>query len=866
MSETLPRDLWVRQMEQLPPKTLLSSITSYTTASSHATDHLAEYLKARASAEGEYVQVLQKLQRRFTLAQGGSERGETGEGGMSERFEEEIKLTIKTHSDYASIITRDYSEPLRTLPSLPPSSSDRLERTLKSYESANSKIAKAQKKGGAKLLAAQQDAADLQRQLSAQLVPEFIALAQQTTYHRLTMMKELGVKWETWQAEMGNRRAAASEVGMMQVLALEPEELVRSLPRTAFGVTAGSGGGFVDAPRPSAGTPTRSSTLRRPTLTSDASSARSSRHPSDFTSAAGPQTPSGGGSGGGFASTLKSKFGRKNSTMVPLGGGGSFRGRAGSDAAPASGNINAGRGQNMDSVSSRVQSGSTMPAALASPVPLEASTHARGRPVDEEGFSVPPEDRGYAPWERNTQGGRRDLLDDDNDEESGYAGHGERDETITALPTTASPLNESPSAIAQGNNNKFASLSLAPTPIQESETDRAAALAKMQSTLLAQGPAGTSNSGNGSAPNRRATMRARRDVRNTMFTAVDRAGDDTSLGETVKRQRGTSGDIFGGAVSSAAALTPTRGVAALATNVRADSAIPSPASTTMNPFDGNVSSAPMGSGLRASFTETVNAVLTSAGVQRIMITGEISLTLRDAHLGGLDTSTPLHIRLNAFEQLEKVAPNPKYLSQVPNVPGEYLLDLDTLAHITSAAAPNARPPILFKYQVHIGDGKAGEWAPLEIMPQWKPMKGETRLVLTYGVNTRGRLASRIASMKTDGPIALQDLTLTVGLSGAPVTTVQAKPAGGTWQPERRKITWTLPDLPLGASATPSEGKIVARFITEGEEFGQPDQVTAQWRVSGTLSTGLDIVVVDPAAAWRFEQVRRGVVSGKYVAE
>lgn len=772
---------------------------------------------------------------------------------------------MKTHSDYASVLVRDYAEPLRTLPSLPPSSSDKLERTLKSYESANSKIAKAQKKGGAKLVAAQQDAADLQRQLSDQLVPEYIALAQQTTYHRLTIMKELGVKWQTWQAEMGNRRAAASEVGMMQVLGLDPEELVRSLPRTAFGVTGGGGGGggsgFVDAPRPAAGTPTRSSTLRRPTLTSDASSARSSRHPSDFASAAGPQTPSGGGGGGGFASTLKSKFGRKNSTMVPFGsGGGSSRGRAESDAVSSAAHMNAGRGQNVDSVSSRMQPGSTMPAALASPVPVDASTPGRRRSVDEEGFSVPPEDRGYAPWERNTQGGRRDLLDDDNDEETGY-GHGEKDETITALPPTASPLDESPSAFGSGTN-KFASLSLAPAPIQESETDRAAALAKMQSTLLAQGPAGSSNS---SAPNRRATMRARRDVRNTMFTAVDRVGDDTSLGETVKRQRGTSGDIFSGAVSPPAAMTPTRGVAALATNVRADSAISSPASTTMNPFDGQSASGSVGSGLRASFTETVNAVITSAGVQKIMITGEISLTLKDAHISGLDTSAPLHIRLDAFEQLEKVAPNPKYLSQVPNAPGEYLLDLDTLAHITSAAAPNARPPILFKYQVHIGDGKAGEWAPLEMMPQWKPMKGETRLVLTYGVNTMGRLASRVASLQSDGPLALQDLTLTVGLSGAPVTTVQAKPAGGTWQPERRRITWTLPDLPLNSSSS-SNGKIVARFITEGEELGQPDQVTAQWRVNGTLSTGLNIVVVDPAAEWKFEQVRRGVVSGKYIAE
>ncbi|KAJ9111057.1 hypothetical protein QFC19_001255 [Naganishia cerealis] len=890
MADTLPRDLWIRQLEALPPRTILTSLQTHSHQSTHTTDALAEYLKARAGVEADYVQSLGKLQRRFEGAvQGGQGNGE--DGGVGERMFGELALTVKLHSDYASIITRDYAEPLRTLPSLPATSSERLERTLKAYESANSKIAKAQKKGGAKLVAAQQDAADLQRQLSVQLVPEFIALAQGTTSDRLTTIKELGVKWETWQAEMGNRRTSAGETGMMQVLAWEPEEFVRSIPKNLFGVT--SGGGFVDTHsstvRGTAGTPTRSSTLRRPTITSDASSARSSRHPSDlFTSSAAggggaPATPStgSGGGGGGFASTLKSKFGRKNSTLSPAaaaGGGGSLRGRAGSDARQQQ------QGQyGNDSLMTRVKdTAAPAPAApLASPLPLDTSAHRGGR-VDDEGFSVPPDDRGYAPWERTTTAGaatggrRRDLLDDDDGHVEGYSGHdiGNREEptTITALPPTASPLDHDDEFTtgtnnANINNNKFTSLSLAATPIQESEAERAAALAKMQSTLLAQGgPSSTTT-----APNRRATMRARRDVRNTMFTALDRAGDETSLGETVKRQRGASGDIFG-SPSATTTTPPARGVAALATNIRApDSAVSSPASTTMNPFG---SSALVGPGLRASFTETVNAVIKAGTVQRIMITGEISLVLKDTHVSGLDTSVPLHIRLDAFEQLEKVAPNPKYLAQVPNTPGEYLLDLDTLAHHTSAAAPNARSPILFKYQVHIGDGKAGEWAPLEIMPQWKPMKGETRLVLTYAVNTGGRLAARVASSSSSpfdsgdengAAVMLQDLTLTVGLSGPPVTTVQAKPPGGTWSPERRKMTWSLPDLSLKPSSS-SEGKIVARFVTEGEDVGIPEQVTAQWRINGTLNTGLDVVVVDQAVGWKFEQVRRGVVSGKYVAE
>ena len=56
--------------------------------------------------------------------------------------------------------------------------------------------------------------------------------------------------------------------------------------------------------------------------------------------------------------------------------------------------------------------------------------------------------------------------------------------------------------------------------------------------------------------------------------------------------------------------------------------------------------------------------------------------------------------------------------------------------------------------------------------------------------------------------------------------------------------------------------------------GVPEGVTLRWRVEGCLSSGLGISVVEPTSdtetsrgeAWRFEQVSKAVVSGKYVAE
>lgn len=540
------------------------------------------------------------------------------------------------------------------------------------------------------------------------------------------------MKWETGQSDMAAKRGDASQSGMMRLLGWEPEEQVSMLAVEKFG------GVPVGAGRPIASTPVRSNSARRPTMQSDAGSVRSSDH----------------ASGGGFASTLKSKFGRKNSTMTPTKRVDAQR--TYSDAPP--------------------RQGSTDPSQSAYATPLATPME---QPRDEDGFSVPPQDRGQAPWERQP----RDLLDDEDEHQSARA------DGITALPTSASPGIESPPL-----GGKFNSLSLAPQPIEESEAERAAALAKMQSTLLSSAPAP-------SGPSRRATLRARRDVRNTMFTALDRVEDEASLGAAVRAQK-----------------------------------------ESLGPEDG---------GLSAAFTESVSVLIKSGEVQRAMVTGEVSLALQNS---SVTAAAPLHIRLDAFEQLDKVAPNPRYLSQYPGVPGEYLLDLAALAQASSAG----KAPTLFKYQVHIGDGRAPEWTPLEITPQWKPMSGESRLVLLYNANASSRLAQR------DPHATISDLNLTVTLGGgANVTTVQAKPPGGTWPPEARAITWTLP--PVSASGSDAPGKIVARFITEGEEPAVPEPVVASFRVDGSLCTGLGVSVVDDKAGWTFD-VKRAVVSGKYVAE
>jgi len=483
--------------------------------------------------------------------------------------------------------------------------------------------------------------------------------------------------------------------------------------------------------------------------------------------------------------------------------------------------------------------------------------------LDADGFTLPPENRGQAPWER-AGGAPRNLLDDEDDETDG----------VSPLPT--------PGANGSFSNAPKLNMALAPLPIQEDETERQAALQKMQSTLLAKPPAG---------PGRKNTIRGRRDVRNTTFNTLP---DDMPLAQALKLQgqqedaadrsrmsespvqevlATPTGSMFPGAQSQPmGSFTP---MAPQFTGRDNNAAISSPSSMvgSLNPFDQN-GPAIAGSGLRATMTETVNVISKGGLVQKAMVTGEICVTMRDLpQYIPINGVGPVHIRLEEFEQLEKVAPNPKYLSQVPETPGEYYLNIELLA---SATISQSSRPVLFKYQLHVGDGRAGEFAPIEVHPQWKTAAGETRLLINYKSNDQGRLAKRITetastSLFGENSGRLSEVSVVAGLGGPEITGVQAKPAGGTWSAEKRKMAWQVSDVDFNPQSAASTGKIVARFMSAADgPLGQPQGVSVQWKCQGSLSSALGLSVVSSGAGqgqgWRFEEVGKAVVSGKYTAE
>ncbi len=115
----------------------------------------------------------------------------------------------------------------------------------------------------------------------------------------------------------------------------------------------------------------------------------------------------------------------------------------------------------------------------------------------------------------------------------------------------------------------------------------------------------------------------------------------------------------------------------------------------------------------------------------------------------------LHVRIESFEQLEKVAPNPAFLSALPGggVPGEYLLDVKALLE-QGVGMPNGAQAVVLKYQLHISEAKKAEYVPLQLHAQWRCEPHQTSFLLTYTPNSSTRLTRAV----------LQDLQFAVPIT------------------------------------------------------------------------------------------------------
>lgn len=571
-------------------------------------------------------------------------------------------------------------------------------------------------------------------------------------------------------------------------------------------------------------------------------------------------------------------------------------------------------------------------------------TKAQSPPlVDAEGFSIAPADRHRNPWDEP-------LGDDSPSQPSSTNHHGGTaaaaaatagaagvalPSAIFAAQRTESPvpsnqdrveLSSTVDSISSDQNHHRLNLALSSTPIEETEEQRQAALAKMQQTLQMPPP----------APKRKSTIsRGRRDARNTMqasaaehpipqahMAALAKMGEKeeeladstgprdstvTSRSQPARRLSSTSvtsvssrnpfdspglqsinrqhqdqpqstqqnghtaapalaaGAVAGGlgAGAVAAATLPQDGAGAIS-NVP-EVAPPSTSATgplqtgAVDPSIDAVQSVPPAAvqaqttsvqdGLNATIIETIDTSMRQYTAQQTVITGEIHVTLSKSPPPGTSTS----IRLTEFDALESVSPNPAFLAQVPDSPGEYYLNTNLLAQTSSDPEAGPHGPVLFTYHVLVPPGQDDALSPIGLNAAFQAKEGETRMIFHY---------------RTQAPV--QNLCLSALFPIDPaVTATQSKPVSAAWTPSQEQpdltiASWVAPAPPVG-----SEGKIIARFLTLAGQKLVPTGVDARFVIPNHLPSGLGIETTSADGEEKvlsFATVNRTTVSGRYVGD
>jgi hypothetical protein len=221
-------------------------------------------------------------------------------------------------------------------------------------------------------------------------------------------------------------------------------------------------------------------------------------------------------------------------------------------------------------------------------------------------------------------------------------------------------------------------------------------------------------------------------------------------------------------------------------------------------------------GLNASLVETVSAWFEQGNVTKAMVIGQVALAFNPVDISAGPFGTE-HIRLENFPVLEKVAPNPAFIEQIPENPGNYTVDL---AKITKTS-------VAFHYQLHIENNSIASLAPILLTPMWKAEPTQVSAILNYSLNPQ-------YDLRGASSVTVRNLVLVIRLEpGSRATSCQSKPAG-TFSRDKGLMYWRLGDVTL--SRDQPAPSIRARFITEGE--AKPGNTEARWEISGTESLTL----------------------------
>lgn len=192
--------------------------------------------------------------------------------------------------------------------------------------------------------------------------------------------------------------------------------------------------------------------------------------------------------------------------------------------------------------------------------------------------------------------------------------------------------------------------------------------------------------------------------------------------------------------------------------------------------------------------------------------GEIALAYNPANF-----SSPFgteNIRLENFGGLEKVAPNPAFITQPTNTEGEYSVNLSSLS----------KTQVAFKYQVRLEE--TGSQAPLVVAAAFKAESTQFSVIVSYSPNPHFAFNGRES-------LTLSNVMLALTVEGAKATSCLSKPVG-TFLRDKNLIYWQLNDIVLTPKMAPV--KLLARFATDSQ--ATTGSVEARWEITSEHAQGL----------------------------
>jgi hypothetical protein len=377
-------------------------------------------------------------------------------------------------------------------------------------------------------------------------------------------------------------------------------------------------------------------------------------------------------------------------------------------------------------------------------------------------------------------------------------------------------------------------------------------------------------SGQGRMP----SVRGRRDVRNTMFVPNPVAPTDARSSPNV----GTIAAISTGAaaaVAGAADLVSPIKRAETPGTIPEDRAVSDSTSVhSGHSLAGLVHHPELHEpGLNASIVETVSTSFSEGTVARASVVGEIALAYNQTpEFSDAQTDT---IRLENFQDLEKVAANPAFVTAVVSEKGKERASGEDRAgeySVALSAIRRAAPTLALKYQLHLDEANLSAYSPVLFTPAWQIQDAQASVIVVYAINP--------AFTKSSTTFTLKNVVITVALdtsaaAGKAASAMMAPTAGASFKRKQSLVVWRFPQLTIDTE----QKKLLARFITTGSP-PKAGNVEAKWELAHIIGSGLSVSTLageasDPFAdedastghtrSWSSIPCAKKLVSGRYSA-